>query len=97
MIEEIKLLLGDAAKNYTDAQIGLAYKMSLMEVEEYCKRDADASLEFIAERIAAIKLLRMGSDGLAAQSYSGVSETYIDGLPADIQKLLNGKRKIKVV
>jgi hypothetical protein len=39
----------------------------------------------------------MGSDGLAAQSYSGVSETYIDGLPEDIQKLLNGKRKIKVV
>lgn len=97
MLEEIKLLLGDAAKNYTDAQIGLAYKMSLMEVEEYCKRDADASMEFLAERIAVIKLLRMGSDGLAAQSYSGVSETYIDGLPSDIQKLLNGKRKIKVV
>lgn len=97
MIEEIKLLLGDAAKNYTDAQIGLAYKISLMEVEEYCKRTADAVMEYIAERIAVIKLLRMGSDGLAAQSYSGVSETYIDGLPADIQKLLNGKRKIKVV
>jgi hypothetical protein len=97
MIEEIKLLLGDAAKNYTDAQIGLAYKMSLMEVEEYCKRTADAAMEYIAERIAVIKLLRMGSDGLAAQSYSGVSETYIDGLPEDIQKLLNGKRKIKVV
>lgn len=97
MLEEIKLLLGDAAKNYTDAQIGLAYKMSLMEVEEYCKRNADVAMEYIAERIAVIKLLRMGSDGLAAQSYSGVSETYIDGLPEDIQKLLNGKRKIKVV
>lgn len=97
MLEEIKLLLGDAAKNYTDAQIGLAYKISLMEVEEYCRRQADAVLEFAAERIAVIKLLRMGSDGLAAQSYSGVSESYIDGLPADIQKLLNGKRKIKVV
>ena len=97
MLEEIKLLLGDAAKNYTDAQIGLAYKISLMEVEEYCRRQADTVLEYAAERIAVIKLLRTGTDGLASQGYSGVSETYINGLPEDLQKLLNGKRKIKVV
>lgn len=97
MLEEIKLLLGDAAKNYTDAQIGLAYKMSLMEVEEYCRRQADAVLEYAAERIAVMKLFRTGTDGLASQGYSGVSETYINGLPEDLQKLLNGKRKIKVV
>ena len=97
MIEEIRLLLGDAAKNYTDAQIGLAYKISLMEVEEYCRRQADAVLEYAAERIAVMKLLRTVTDGLASQGYSGVSETYINGLPEDLQKLLNGKRKIKVV
>lgn len=97
MIEEIKLLLGDAAANYTEAQISLCYRMALAEVEEYCNRSADSTLELMAERIAIIKLNRINTEGLSAQSYSGVSETYTDGLPADIVEVLNRKRKIKVV
>lgn len=97
MIEEIKLLLGDAAANYSDVKIGLAYKMALAEVEEYCKREADATLELVAEQIAVIKLNRSGAEGIANQSFSGVSESYIDGYPAEIQAILNRKRKIKIV
>lgn len=97
MIEEIKLLLGDAAANYSDAKIGLAYKMALAEVEDYCKREADATMELMAEQIAVIKLNRSGTEGLANQSYSGVSENYIDGYPAEIVSVLNRKRKMKVM
>ena len=97
MIEEIKLLLGDAAPNYTDAQIGLCYKMALAEVEDYCNRSADVTLELVAEKIAVIKLNRINTEGLTAQSYSGVSESYLDGYPAEIVEVLNRKRKIKVV
>ena len=97
MIEEIKLMLGASASNYTDAQIGLAYKLALAEVETYCNRDADAVLELAAQSIAVVKLNRMGTEGLTAQSFSGVSESYLDGYPAEIQTLLKGKRKLKVV
>lgn len=97
MIEEIKLLLGAAAANYTDAQISLCYKMALLEVEDYCRREADAALEMIAQKIAVIKLNRLGTEGLSAQSFSGVSESFIDGYPQDIVNSLNRKRKIKVV
>lgn len=97
MIDEIKILLGDAAASYTDAQISLALKMALAEVEEYCNREADAALELIAEKIAVIKLNRTNTEGLASQSYSGVSESYIDGYPAEILAVLNRKRKIKVI
>lgn len=97
MIEEIKILLGDAASNYTDAQIALALKMALAEVEAYCGREADAVLELIAEKIAVIKLNRMNTEGLASQSYSGVSENYLDGYPTDVMAVLNRKRKIKVI
>jgi hypothetical protein len=96
MIEEIKIMLGEAASNFTDAQIGLAFKMSMMEVEEYTGREADAALTLIAERIAVIKLLRTGTEGLASQGFSGVSEGYLDGYPSDILAVLNRKRKIKV-
>lgn len=97
MIDEIKILLGDAASNYSDALIGLCAKQALAEVEAYCNRTVDLELEMAAERIAIIKLNRIGTDGLTSQSFSGVSESYIDGYPADILAVLNRKRKIKVI
>lgn len=97
MIDEIKLLLGDAASNYSDAQISLCLKLALAEVEAYCNREVDPTLELVAQKIAIIKLNRMNTEGLASQSYSGVSESYIDGYPAEILSVLNRKRKIKVV
>lgn len=97
MVEELKLLLGDAVANYSEAQLGLALRLSIAEVEDYCNRELDYNLELIALRIAIIKLNRLNSEGLASQAFSGVSESYIDGYPADILAALNRKRKIKVV
>ena len=97
MLENIKILSGNAAANYTDAQIRLCYEMALGEVEAYCNRSADNELEMIAQRIATIKLMRMNTEGLQSQSYSGVSENYIDGYPADILAVLNRKRRIKTL
>lgn len=95
MIDNIKLLLGEAAANYTDEQINLAYRMALLEVEAFTNRSLDAILELCAEEIAVIKLNRSGTEGLASQSYSGVGESYIDGYPDEIQKILRSKRKVK--
>lgn len=97
MIDEIKIMLGESAGNYTDAQISLAYKLALAEVESYCRRDADATLELAAQSIAVIKLNRIGTEGLTAQGFSGVSESFLDGYPAEIQTLLKAKRKLKAV
>lgn len=97
MIEEIRLLLGDASDNYTDEQISLCLKMALAEIEAYCNREVDPVLELMAEKIAIIKLNRLNTEGLSSQSYSGVSESYLDGYPAEILSVLKQKRKIKVV
>ncbi len=96
MIEEIKALLG-TANTYTDAQIGICLKMALAEVEAYCNRELDYELEMCAERIAIIKLERIGAEAVSSESFSGVSANYIDGYPADIMRILNRKRRIKVV
>ena len=97
MVEELKILLGEAASHYTDEQIGLCAKQALAEVQAYCQREIDYELEICAERIAIIKLNRLNTEGLASQSYSGVSESYIDGYPADIMAVLKRKRKLKVM
>lgn len=97
MIEEIKLMLGERASNYPDALIALVYKQALLEVESYCRRKADAELEMVAQQIAILKLNKQGAEGLTSQSYSGVSEAYTDGYPAELQAILDRKRKLKVV
>lgn len=97
MLEDIKTMLGAAASNYTDAQIELSIKQATAEIKAYCNRDIDEELETIVERVAVIKLNRMNSEGLASQSYSGISESYVDGYPQDIMAVLNSKRKLKVV
>lgn len=96
-LSEIKTMLGDSAENYTDTQIDLAYRLASTEVKEYCNRDLDETLKLIAEQIAVIKLNRTNTEGLASQSYSGVSESYISGYPVEIQQILNRKRKLKVI
>jgi len=97
MIENIKTLLGDVAHQYTDEQIKLYYEMAVAEVEAYCYRVLDAELELITQRIAAIKLIRSNTEGLTSQSFSGVSESFIDGYPQDIMNVLNRKRKVKLL
>lgn len=97
MLEEVKLLLGDAAANYSDDLIGLALKMAIAEVEDYTHRELDYSLQLIAERIAIIKLNRIGTEGLNSMSVNGLSENYINGYPSDILATLNAKRRVRVL
>lgn len=97
MINNIKVLLGDAAAGFTEEQMELCLEMALAEVEAYCNRTADRELELVAQKIAIIKLNRLNTEGLNSQGYSGVSENYIDGYPAEVKAILNRKRKVKLL
>ena len=97
MIDEIKTMLGDAAGNFTDAQIDLCINRACAEVVGYCGRPLDDELNGVACDIAIIKLNRLNTEGLASMSAGGVAEAYIDGYPAHILAVLNRKRKLKVI
>jgi len=97
LTKELDILLGDVADNFSEEVKGLALKIAMSEVEEYCGRDLDYALELCALKIAVIKLNRVNTEGLASQAYSGVSESFIDGYPADIKAILNRKRKVKFI
>lgn len=97
MLENIKIMLGERAANYTDELINLTIKQATAEVESYCNRTIDVELSLMVEKIVIIKLNRLNTEGVASQSYSGVSESYINGYPAEILAVLNRKRKIKVI
>ena len=96
MLEKIKLCLTNNI--YTDDLINLYIDDTTKEVKIYCNReDIDTELESVIRRIVIIKLNRMNSEGLSSQSYSGVSESFIDGYPQDIISVLNRKRKLKTL
>lgn len=97
MVEDIKVMLGDAANNFTDAQIEIALRYAKAEIEAYTNRKVDTELEMIVARVAIIKLNRTNTEGLISQSMSGISENYIDGYPQDILAVLNRKRKLKII
>lgn len=96
MLEKIKLCLTN--NTYTDELINLFIEDTTKEVKIYCNReDIDVELESVIRRIVIIKLNRMNSEGFSSQSYSGVSESFIDGYPQDIVSILNRKRKLKTL
>lgn len=96
MLEKIKICLTN--NTYTDALINLFIEDTTKEVKIYCNReDIDVELESVIRRIVIIKLNRMNSEGLSSQTYSGVSESFIDGYPQDIIAVLNRKRKLKTL
>ena len=96
MLDKIKLCLTN--NTYTDDLINLFIEDTITEIKVYCNReDIDTELESVIRRIVIIKLNRLGSDGLASQSFSGVSESFIDGYPQDIISILNRKRKLKTL
>lgn len=96
MLEKIKICLTN--NTYTDDLINLFIDDTTKEVKIYCNReDIDVELESIIRKIVIIKLNRMNSEGLSSQSFSGVSESFIDGYPQDIISVLNRKRKLKTL
>ena len=97
MINNIKILLGDAAAAYTEEQLTLCYEIAKAEVEAYTRRSIDTELDYCAQKIAVIKLYRLNTEGLQTQAFSGVSESYINGYPADVLAILNRKRKVKIL
>ena len=97
MLEELKLLLGDAATAYTDAQLELVLRQAQEEAAAYCNRALDADLLLVAQKMAIVRLNRMNTEGLAGQAFSGVNETYTNGYPQEIMLMLNRKRKVKLL
>ena len=96
MLEKIKICLTN--NTYTDDLINLFIDDTTKEVKIYCNReDIDVELESIIRKIVIIKLNRINSEGLSSQSFSGVSESFVDGYPQDIIAVLNRKRKLKTL
>lgn len=93
MLEELKVFLGvsDNDRN-TDDRLRLLLSFAEREVKEYCGISDITGLENAVIEIAAIKYSRSGSEGVASESYSGASYSYLEDYPPHIKRQLRRRK-----
>lgn len=97
MLDKLKLILG-ITDNSKDDLLSLILDTVIQEFLDYTNReDIPDGSNAVVLQMAVIQYNRIGSQGVASQSYSGVSESYIDGYPSNILKQLNRYRKLKTI
>lgn len=96
MLDKLKLILGVGSDK--EPVLELILDVVIQEFLDYTNRDdIPNGANAVVLQMAVIQYNRLGSQGLASQGYSGVSESYIDGYPDNIKKQLNRYRKLKTI
>lgn len=95
MLEELKVFLGISESENdrnTESRLMLLLSFAEREVKEYCGISEINGLENIIVEIAAIKYNRGGSEGVASESYSGASYSYLEDYPPHIKRQLSRRK-----
>jgi len=93
MLEDLKMLLGVTDK---DNVLNYCLRKATNQVIAYTKQDNAYVVTLLQDTIielAIIRYNRMSTEGLQSESYSGVSNTFINDIPEDIKKVLRSHRK----
>lgn len=97
MLDRIRLMLGiDVLDETKDALISMLAEDAIAEVTDYCNMAVyDVKLDSIAAKMAVQNYNRTSIQGISAESFSGVSESYINGYTVDIMNMLNKNRRVR--
>ncbi|GEM_PF-2784647 len=75
------------------AVIELLIEKTKAEVVLITKRDYVSQMDNVVSDMVIWKLNTLGTDGITAQSYNGISESYLDNYPISIRKQLSALTK----
>lgn len=96
MLQKLKLILSKGAE--AEAQLQVILDLVTQEFLDITNQeDVPEGAEAVIVQMAIIYYNRLGSEGLASQGYSGVSETYLNDYPENIKKQINRYRKLKTL
>ncbi|OPF51544.1 hypothetical protein BH721_01355 [Clostridium baratii] len=94
LLEKIKRR-SSAAKNESDELLNDLIDETQEEIKEFTHReDITPSLEGSLIELVVIKCNRLGTEGISSESFSGVSTSYLNGFPKNIEKKLRKCRKL---
>lgn len=94
ILKSLKLRL----KNLTDEEIQDLLSDVITDVREYIHAPSDSELptgcESTVKELVMIKANRLGAEGIASESHSGVSQSYESDIPPNIKRKLNLYRRL---
>lgn len=94
-LTNIQLLTNQTDK---DNLFMLLIDLAKQEFLDYTGRaDVPAAAEGLITSMVVEKFNRIGAEGLDSQSYSNISENYLEGYSANIQSGLKRYRKVKLL
>lgn len=78
--------------------LGVLYDIVVNEILDYCNIDSipNTATSVICNMVC-VQFNRRLASGLQSQSFSGVSESFINGYPDNILKQLNRYRRISII
>ncbi len=85
ILTQVKILTGKT----DEALINVLIEKTKAEVVTICKRDYIETMDNVVSDMVIWKLNTLGTDGITAQSYNGISENYLDNYPISIRKQLS--------
>lgn len=94
MLTKLKMILGVTDK---DELIQYCIDKATEDVVDYTNQKLEYCLEHLENsiiEIAIIRYNRMGTEGLQSESYSGISNTFLDDLPKSEKRRLRSHRKL---
>lgn len=98
MLALLKLELGISETDTTkDALLTRYLDKCNKRVEDFTRQSTEyvtTNMNHIVIDLSILMYNRRGTEGTSSQSASGMSESYIDGIPRDIKKSLYAHRKM---
>jgi|LSQX01.3.fsa_nt_gb hypothetical protein len=92
-LEKLMVQLGDRAATIGENLAALV----LSDVSEFLSNmgvDA-AKCPALIRQIAMVRINQLGSEGVASESYSGISQSFLADLPADIRREIFNLRAVR--
>ena len=89
-IKKLKILIPGADVDVLE----VLYDEALAFLLTVTHREAVDIPDNLIRRIVSIFYNQLGSDGLSAESYAGVSQSFMTGLPEDVKAQIKSIRKV---
>ena len=97
MLEKLKLLLNQVDDS-NDELLALLIALCKEDAYTYCNlKEYDSELDYIVIQMVIERFNRIGSEGVASQSTSGVSTSYDSFYSEKVERLLNKNRKLRMI
>lgn len=95
MIERVKTRLEDSEVTVSDVLLEDLIDEATEEVLSCTQQPAlNPPLERVVVGSVVIKVNRLGAEGISSEGYSGVSTSYLDGLPANLRSIVYANSRI---